>query len=197
MGVDVGGTASCTAVVAAMTVGPDHVTCRHCLAVLHRVAIQELDEWGWADENGSRFGLRSRSLLPWKSWPAWCAHRARPCHHAPASEDAAVTAYRVSVASGSPLSARQLAARHGISPGLPRSPAGYRTGKSGAARPGCCMPARPAREISQSSARTRRIWPTRSPAQNGSAAVSCRRSGRRPADYGRRGCSRPMRLWGF
>ncbi len=33
----------------------------------------------------------------------------------PASQDAASAAYRVSVASGSPLSARQLAARHGIS----------------------------------------------------------------------------------
>jgi hypothetical protein len=32
------------------------VTCRHCPALLHRVAIPELDEWGWADEQGSRFG---------------------------------------------------------------------------------------------------------------------------------------------
>jgi hypothetical protein len=32
------------------------VTCRHCPAVLHRVVIAELDEWGWADENGHRFG---------------------------------------------------------------------------------------------------------------------------------------------
>jgi hypothetical protein len=32
------------------------VTCRHCLAVLHRVAIPELDEWGWAGEDGQRSG---------------------------------------------------------------------------------------------------------------------------------------------
>jgi hypothetical protein len=52
-------------------------------------------------------------------------HRARADHPepavaqdapvAPASEDGALTAYRASVASGEPLSARQLAARHGIS----------------------------------------------------------------------------------
>lgn len=32
------------------------VTCRHCPAVLHRVAVPELDERGWADDAGSRFG---------------------------------------------------------------------------------------------------------------------------------------------
>lgn len=32
------------------------VTCRHCPAVLHRVAVPELGEWGWADAQGSRFG---------------------------------------------------------------------------------------------------------------------------------------------
>jgi len=45
-------------------------------------------------------------------------HRAvagQPVPPAPASQDAATAAYRASVASGSPLSARQLAARHGIS----------------------------------------------------------------------------------
>jgi len=39
-----------------MTAVPDPVTCWHCPAVLHRVAIPELDEWGWADESGQRFG---------------------------------------------------------------------------------------------------------------------------------------------
>lgn len=39
-----------------MTAVLDPVTCRFCPAVLHRVAIPELDEWGWADEQGQRFG---------------------------------------------------------------------------------------------------------------------------------------------
>ena len=32
------------------------VVCRHSPADLHRVAIPELDEWGWADADGQRFG---------------------------------------------------------------------------------------------------------------------------------------------
>ena len=32
------------------------VTCRFCPAVLHRVAIPELDEWGWAGPDGHRYG---------------------------------------------------------------------------------------------------------------------------------------------
>src|SRR5258706_6036715 len=32
------------------------VTCRLCPAVLHRVALPEPDEWGWAGEDGRRFG---------------------------------------------------------------------------------------------------------------------------------------------